>query len=120
MRFKLGVLAAFVLFTPAAAADQFDLVCSQSAKGKPPQERRYAIDLSRGVWCQVDKCDRPTVLAGVNQTTIVLSTTSVAGTVVDRVTGALNEYVTISGMTMITFRGACVRAEYTSIPGNAF
>lgn len=73
---KLVILAAIAaIATPAAAADQFDLVCTgmnkdTSLASRKPIAKHYRVDLTSGRWCQ-DNCSATEPIASVAQDKII-------------------------------------------------
>lgn len=60
------VALAMVVATPAAAADQFDLVCTGD-----DEPWHYRIDLTKGEWC-ADDCKTTFALASVTSATLTI------------------------------------------------
>jgi hypothetical protein len=64
------VLALTMIATPAAAADQFDLVC-EGKVGALSFSARYRVNLATREWCE-DSCERTRGISAVTARTIVL------------------------------------------------
>jgi hypothetical protein len=94
----LAVVIGLALSATAAAqtATRFDLMCSGVTKsatnGDLPWFADIAVDLDRGVFCEV-RCRSSTAIASIDATRIVFVTGASGGAdfVFDRVTGAISE-----------------------------
>lgn len=113
------VLALTLVATPAAAADQFDLVCSgqyqRSAVAKPqPAERIYRVDLAARTWC-IEDCSVVLPIADADTARITFQSFKRRGVEVkhwvDRTSGEVSD---------IDFTGKCEAAPFTPIPPRKF
>ncbi|QEH80827.1 hypothetical protein EIK56_22950 [Sphingomonas sp. C8-2] len=113
------ILAAIAaIASPAAAADQFDLVCT----GKKPQH--FRVDLGQGVWCR-EECKNTLPIASISQTMIVfvdqqpkLRGDPIHNLYVDRETGKLHEYSWFPSFELVgsTTDGICEPASFSGFP----
>lgn len=113
----------FALFsTPAAAADQFDLICKSAE-----ETERYRVDLARGEWCLGD-CKNVIKIASVTSGLIVFAEKkpqfpgdSRASNQVNRVTG---EWIWYSFdrrySSQQDIRGQCESAPFSGLPTAKF
>lgn len=115
------ILVAAVIAAPAAAADQFDLIC----KAKKT-EVRYRVDLSRGEWCSED-CRR--VLPVANVTTGELTLEDVRPTRrddptslirINRSTGQWHTFFAIGSLMPSGHDGLCEPAPFSGFPATKF
>lgn len=117
------VLALCLVATPAAAADQFDLVCTA-----PDTSERYRIDLPRGEWC-FGKCERVMKLAEVTSGMITLidekptqPSNVTAYNRINRATGAWEWYNYSPRLSshIMDIKGHCEAAPFTGLPKPKF
>lgn len=121
-----AILAALALATPAAAATQFDLLCTGTstgpAKSDPkPWSARYSIDLAAMAYCE-QPCVSPRPIARIEPGRLYLVDMSerIRDTppliFIDRVTGALtgqDDYPTY-------YKAECALAPFTAFPPTRF
>lgn len=120
MRFV--ALGMALISTPAAAADQFDLIC-KSAK----ETERYRVDLARGEWCLGD-CRNVIKIASVTSGVIIFAEKkqqhprdSWASNQVNRVTGEWRWYSFDPKYSrQQDIRGQCESAPFTGLPAAKF
>ncbi|WP_347271819.1 hypothetical protein [Rhizorhabdus histidinilytica] len=128
------ILAAIAaIASPAAAADQFDLVCSGtrtwSTHGKPePYQIRYRIDLSTGSWCR-EACTQVQPFASVDAGQLVFSKRDTGEPTdiwtlqrVNRSSGNWEYKITSPGIngTKMEAKGHCEKADFSGFPPNKF
>lgn len=116
-------LSLALLATPAAAADQFDLVCRGSEADPRGIEKtygaRFRVDLSAMKYCE-DVCSERTKIAKVNENYIIFSDLNdpALGRVymsVDRRTGELDGEASVGPARFVT-KATCERREFSGFP----
>lgn len=116
------VLALTLVATPAAAADQFDLVCTGD-----DEPWHYRVDLAKGEWC-AGKCETVFRLASVTSGTIVLRSEKPEFRGGDAVENSINrasgEWYYYRSLPKIGFsktvKGKCELAPFTPMPSRKF
>jgi len=107
---------------PAAAAEQFDLVCTAKK-----ENQRYRIDLERGEWC-AGQCKRIMKIAEItagmltlNEDKPTLSDRVRAHNRINRVTGDWEWYYFDPNYpSTMDHRGMCERAPFSGFPAGKF
>lgn len=122
-------LALALVSVPAAAAEQFDLICKgtyrQAVNGKwRPMEVRLRIDLPSSEWCR-DKCSDVRKIAEITSGKITLAQSDRADSrlyslqTVDRATGEFHFYLNGSG-TFWEEQANCAPAPFSGFPARKF
>lgn len=116
------ILATMLMATPAAAADQFDLVCTAKK-----EQQRYRIDLGAGEWCSGD-CSTVRKIAEVTTGMITLVNLApqpprneTTYNRINRQTGAWEWFNEEPGYSSIQdIKGSCSASPFSGFPAAKF
>ncbi len=124
------ILATMLMAAPAAAADQFDLVCKGQYRVRPnggltSRDIRFRLDLVTKSWCR-DSCTQVRTIQAVEQGKIVLRHQQeerprlLSFSEIDRVAGTYRDFSAGGGRSFWDEEGRCEVAPFSGFPTAKF